>query len=117
MIPSIPFPSFFVHSFHFDTPDPESLFPIHVHRLSISIFSAYQPTNFQIYQSTNFQNPHSFLQKPGHFLLKIIWDAVMGGFELDSNRAAAAVNLHNLLNLNSIFTEKIIGGLVCTNLA
>ena len=41
----------------------------------------------------------------------------MGGFELDSNRAAAAVNLHNLLNLNSIFTEKIIGGLVCTNLA
>jgi len=39
----------------------------------------------------------------------------MGGFELDSNRAAAAVNLPNLLHLNSIFTEKLVGGLVYTN--
>ena len=41
----------------------------------------------------------------------------MGGFELDSNRAAAAVNLHNFLHLNSIFPEKLIGGLLRTNLA
>ena len=39
----------------------------------------------------------------------------MGGFDLDSNHAAAAINLHNLIPLNSVFTEKLIGCLVCTN--
>jgi hypothetical protein len=39
----------------------------------------------------------------------------MEGFDLDSNRAAAAENQHNLLHMNSVFTEKLIGGLICTN--